>query len=149
MRGYKVKVSKSKKLFDRLNKIVFVAGIVALIILVLITVNSSEDIIGGMWGTISFICLLIIFIAGFFATISIVLAIIEGLKKDKVAFLKKFLSNVIWIAIVYTVPYVLDYFYESEFPVDFEFGKTVLRVLITALTIIGGEYMLIDHSKEE
>jgi len=138
-----------KKLFDRLNKIVFVAGIVALIILVLITVNSSEDIIGGMWGTVSFICLLIIFIAGFFATISIVLAIIEGLKKDKVAFLKKFLSNVIWIAIVYTVPYVLDCFYESKFPVSFEFGETVLRVLITALTIIGGEYMLIDHSKEE
>lgn len=52
-----MKVSKSKKLFDRLNKIVFLAGIVALIILVLITVNSSEDIIGGMWGTISFICL--------------------------------------------------------------------------------------------
>ena len=39
-----MKIDRLKKLFDRLNKIVFVVGIVALIILVLITAFA---IIGG------------------------------------------------------------------------------------------------------
>lgn len=83
-----------------------------------------------------------------FATVSVILAITEGLKKDKVAFLKKVFSNVIWITIAYIVPYVLDYFYEYTVPVRFEIGKIVIRVFLTAFAIIGGEYMLAVHSKE-
>lgn len=138
-----------KKIFDRLNKIVFVAGIVALIILVLITVNDSVETIEGVWGSISIICLLVIFGFGIFAAISVMLAIIDGLKKNKVAFFRKFLSNVVLFAIIYMIPYGLDYLREIEFPANFELGNIVLRVLGNALAIIGGEYMLADHSKQE
>lgn len=127
----------------------FVVGIIALIILVLIIVNSSGDIIDGIWGTISLMCLLVIFVFGIFAAISVVLAILEGLKKDKLSFFKKLISNVIWIAIAYIIPYGLDYFHESELPMKFELGKVVLRIFVTALAIIGGEYMLADHSEED
>ena len=89
-----------------------------------------------------------IFLFGMFAVVSVVLAIVEGMKKDKRALLKKFLSNVTWISIAYIVPCILDYFYETEFSVKFEFGKIALQVLITALAIMGGEYMLTDHGKE-
>lgn len=127
----------------------FVAGSIALIILVLITVNSSNDIIDGMWGTILFICLMVILVFGVFCAISVVLGIIEGLKKDKVAFLKKFLSNAVWISIAYIVPYILDYFYEVPVSIKFEFAQIPLRVFLIALAIVGGEYMFADHSKDD
>jgi len=135
-------------MFDKLNKIIFVAGIVAIITLVLIVVNFTNEVIEGVWGTISLLCLLVIFLFGMFAVLSVVLAIIEGMKKDKRALLKKFLSNVTWISIAYIVPCILDYFYETEFSMKFEFGKIAFRVLATALAIMGGEYMITDHSKE-
>lgn len=138
-----------KNIFNKLSKIMFVAGSIALIILVLITVNSSNDIIDGMWGTILFICLMVILVFGVFCAISVVLGIIEGLKKDKVAFLKKFLSNAVWISIAYIVPYILDYFYEVPVSIKFEFAQIPLRVFLIALAIVGGEYMFADHSKDD
>lgn len=138
-----------KKIFNKLSKIMFALGIIALIIMVLIVANTTNATIEGIWGTVMLVCLVIIFVFGMFATISVVLAIIEGLKKDKVVFLKKFLSNVVWITIAYIVPYVLDFFYEITVPIGFEISKIVLRVFLTALAIIGGEYMLADHSKED
>ena len=140
---------KLKKKFDKLNKIMFAAGAAVLIILVLIAVNSSNQVIGGVWGTVLTICLLTIFLFGIFAAISVGLAIIDGVKKDKRALLKKFVSNVTWITIAYMIPYICDYFYESEFSVQFDIGKIALRILVTALAIMGGEYMLTDHSKEK
>ena len=138
-----------KKIFNRLSKIMFVLGLIALIIMVLIVANTTNATIDGIWGTVMLVCLVIIFVFCMFATVSVMLAIIEGLKNDKVSFLKKFFSNVVWITIAYIVPYVLDYFYEFTVPIRFEIGKIVLRVFLTALAIIGGEYMLADHSKEE
>lgn len=134
-----------KKIFNKLSKIFFVLGMIALITMVLIVANTTID---GIWGTVMLICLVIIMILCVFAIVSTILAIIEGLKKDKVAFLKKFFSNLLWVTIAYIVLYVLDYFYEFTVPIRFEIGKIVLRVLITSLAIIGGEYMLADHSKE-
>lgn len=138
-----------KKKFDKLNKMIFVAGMIAIIVLVLIAVNSTSDVIDGIWGTISGLCLLVIFLFVIFAGISNVLAIIEGLKKDKRAFLKKILYNFTWISIAYIVVYVMDYFDESAVREKFELGRIALRILVTSLAIIGGEYMLADHSKEE
>lgn len=116
----------------------------------------GQDIVATLWQVInsfiwefSFICLLVIFVFAIFAIISIILAIINGLKKDKVAFFKKFLSNVGLLASVYMILYGVDYFCETEFPVKYELGNIVFRVLGTALAIIGGEYMLTDHRKEE
>ncbi len=138
-----------KKIFDKLNKIIFVLGIIALITMLLIVVNTADATIDGILATALLICLVIIFIFCMFVAVSVILAIIEGIKKDKVAFLKKFFSNVIGITIVYTVPYVLDYFYEFAVPAKLEIGEIVLRVFLIAFAIIGGEYMLVDHSKEE
>ena len=138
-----------KKIFNKLSKIMFVLGIITLIIMALIVANTTNATIDGIWGTVMLVCLIIIFVFCMFATVSVMLAIIEGLKNDKVSFLKKFFSNVVWITIAYVVPYSLDYFYEFTVPIRFEIGKIVLRVFLTALAIIGGEYMLADHSKEE
>jgi len=138
-----------KKKFDKLNKIMFTAGIIAIIVLVLIAVNSTSDVIDGIWGTISLICLLVIFLFVIFAGISTILAIVEGLKKDARAFLKKMLYNVTWISIAYIVVYVMDYFDESVVHEKLELGRIALRILVTSLAIMGGEYMLADHSKEE
>ena len=138
-----------KKKFDKLNKMMFVAGMIAIIVLVLIAVNSTNDVIDGIWGTISGLCLLVIFLFVIFAGISTVLAIIEGLKKEKRAFLKKILYNFTWISIAYIVVYVMDYFDESVVHEKLELGRIALRILVTSLAIIGGEYMLADHSKEE
>lgn len=126
----------------------FVLGIIALIILVLIVANTANDSIDGIWGIAILICLVVIFVFCIFAIISVVLAIMKGLKKDKATFLKKFLSNIVLMTIAYLVPYILDCFYEFKIPIEFEFGKLALRVILTALVIIGGEYMLADHSKE-
>lgn len=138
-----------KKIFDKLNKIMFVAGIVALVALVLILSNLNGNSIEGIWSTFTGICFLIIFICVIFAAVSAVLAIVEGLKKDKKAFLKKFVSNVVWISIAYVVVFVLDYFNEAEFPVDFNLPRLVFGVLSSVFAIFGGEYMLTDHCKEE
>jgi len=127
----------------------FTAGIIAIIVLVLIAVNSTSDVIDGIWGTISLICLLVIFLFVIFAGISTILAIVEGLKKDARAFLKKMLYNVTWISIAYIVVYVMDYFDESVVHEKLELGRIALRILVTSLAIMGGEYMLADHSKEE
>ncbi len=139
-----------KKIFNKFSKIIFVLGIIALITMVLIVANTVDDAtIDGIIATTMCICLVIIFVFCMFAVVSAILAIIEGLKKDKVAFLKKIFSNVIWITIAHIVPYVLDYFYEYTVPVRIEIGRIVFRVFITAFAIIGGEYMLADHSKED
>lgn len=138
-----------KKKFDKLNKIMFTAGMIAIIVLVLIAVNSTSDVIDGIWGTISLICLLVIFLSVIFAGISTILAIVEGLKKDARAFLKKMLYNLTWISIAYIVVYVMDYFDESVVHEKLELGRIALRILVTSLAIMGGEYMLADHSKEE
>lgn len=138
-----------KKFFDKLNKVMFVAGIIALVVLVLIVSNNTVDTIEGIWSTIFLICIVVMLIVAILVVISAVLAIIEELRKDKKAFLKKFLSNVVWISIAYVVVFVLDYFHEAELPVDFNLAKLVLGVLSSAIAILGGEYMLTDHSKEE
>ena len=137
-----------KEKFDKLNKIMFASGMIAIITIVLIVANSTNEVIDGIWGTISLICLLVIFLFVIFAAISAVLAIVEGIKKDKRALLKKILSNVTWIAVVYIVTYGMEYFYKSELPTKVEAGKIAFRVLVTALAIMGGEYMVSNHSKE-
>ena len=138
-----------KKIFNKFSKIIFVLGIIALITMVLIVANTADATIDGILATAMLICLVIIFVFCMFAVVSVILAIIEGLKKDKVAFLKKIFLDVIWITIAHIVPYILDYFYEYTVPVRFEIGRIVLRVFITTFAIIGGEYMLADHSKED
>ena len=138
-----------KMKFDKLNKMMFVAGMIAIIVLVLIAVNSTNDVIDGIWGTISGVCFLVIFFFLIFAGISTVLAIIEGLKKDKRAFIKKCLYNITWISIAFIVVYVMDYFDESAVHEKLVLSIIVLRILVTSLAIMGGEYMLADHSKEK
>ncbi len=138
-----------KKKFDKLNKIIFAIGMIAIIILVLIAAKSTSDVIDGIWGTISLICLLVIFLFVIFAGISSIVAIIEGLKSDKRAFIKKYLYNITWISIAFIVVYVLDYFDESVVHEKLELGRIVLRILVTSIAIMGGEYMLTDHSKED
>lgn len=138
-----------KKIFDKLNKIMFVVGIVALVALVLILSYANGDVMEGIWGNISLICILLIFLYAIFVLVSAVLAIKEGFKKDKKELLKKFLSNVVWISIAYVIVFVLDYFHEAELPVTFSLGSLVFRVLLCTLAIFGGEYMLTDHSKKE
>lgn len=138
-----------KKKFNKISKIFFVLGILALIMMMLIVANTTNTTIDGIWRTVMLICLVIILIMCVFAIVSGILAIIEGLKKDKVAFLKKFFSNFLWITIAYIVAYVLDYFYEFTVPIRFGGGEIVLRILLIDLAIIGGEYMLADHSKED
>ncbi|MBE7043873.1 MAG: hypothetical protein E7399_10370 [Ruminococcaceae bacterium] len=138
-----------KKILDRLNKIVFVAGIMAAIIILLMAVIDSVETIDGVWGTLFVICILLISVFAIFVVISMIMAIVDGVKKDKVAFLKKVLSNIVFISIVYMIPYGLVFFYEIEFPADLQLGNIVIRILITTLSIIGGEYMLANHSKEE
>lgn len=138
-----------KKIFDKLNKIIFAIGMIAIIILVLIAANSTSDVIDGIWGTISLICLLVIFLFVIFAGISSIVAITEGLKRDKRAFIKKYLYNITWISIAFIVVYVLDYFDESVVHEKLELGRIVLRILVTSIAIMGGEYMLTDHRKED
>ena len=135
------------KIFDKLNRIMFIAGMAALAVLVLIVANSGSDTIEGFWGGVSLICLLIIFVFCIFAVISVILGVIQGVKTDKVAFLKKFACNCVGIAVVYIVVFVLDYFVEAELPFEFDLGSMILRILVCALAIIGGEYMITDHSK--
>ena len=135
-------------IFNKLSKIMFVLGFIALIVMELIIVNTENDTIEGMQGTVMFVCLIISFVFCIFGAVSFVLAIIEGLKRDKVAFLKKILSNIVLVTIAYMIPYILDYFYEFTFPIQFEFSKIALSVVITSLAIISGEYMLADHSKD-
>ena len=138
-----------KKIFHKINKIVFVAGMISLLVLVLIVMNSSSEVIEGVWGALGVLCLLVIFLFVIFIAISAILVVVEGLKTDKVAFLKKYRDNVIWMTIVYTVPIVMDCFYEAALPDLFKLGNMVLRILLTALAIMGGEYMIADHSKED
>jgi hypothetical protein len=143
------RIGKLKKIFHKINKIVFVVGMISLLVLVLIVMNSSSEVIDGVWGTLGVICLLNTFLFLLFVVISAILVVVEGLKTDKVALFKKYRDNVIWMTIVYTVPTVMDCFYEAALPESFELGNMVLRILLTALAIMGGEYMIADHSKED
>ena len=137
------------KIFDKINKVMVALGMIALIAVVLIAANTPGDTIEGFWGGVSLFCFGIIFIFCIFVVISIVLAIIDGLKRDKIALLKKFGSNCVFIALVYLGVFVLDYFVEAELPVEFNVGNIILRILGCALAILGGEYMITDHSKEK
>lgn len=136
-----------KKLFDKINKIVFVIGMVAILALVLIAMCYPGDTINGIWGTISFICFLLIFILVIFLVISVVLAFIEGLKKDKTAFLKKVVLNILWFAVAYIVVYILDCVKQSEISTNINLGKAALQILVSAVGIVGGEYMLTSHKE--
>lgn len=138
-----------KKIFDKLNKVMFVVGIAALVILVLIISGWLDAFGESVTGAVTLICIIAVCLFGVFVAISVVLAIVDGLKKDKVAFFKKFLSNIVWITIAYAVVFGLDYFIEAELPMEFNLGKVVLQILVSSLAILGGEYMITDHSKEK
>ena len=138
-----------KKIFDKLNRIMFIAGMAALAVLVLIVANSESDTIEGFWGGVSLICFLIIFVFCIFAVISAILAVIQGLKTDKVAFLKKFACNCVGIAVVLLVIFGIDYFMGAEFPIEFNLGSIIVRIIGCALAIVAGEYMITDHSKDK
>ena len=135
-----------KKILDKVNKVVFTAGIVALITLVLIMVCSESDTIEGTWGMVSFGCILVIFVFAIMGLISMVMATIEGLKKDRRTFLKKMFSNVMGIALAYVVIYGVDCFRGGELQA-FDLGKAVAQILAGAFAVIAGEYMILDHSK--
>lgn len=137
-----------KKIFDKLNKVMFVAGIAALVIMILIMSNWLSVLGDDITGIIMMICICVACVFAIFAAISVVLATIDGFKKDKVAFLKKFLSNIVLITIAYMVVFGLDYFHVAELPMELNLGKVVLQIVVCALAILGGEYMITDHSKE-
>lgn len=142
-------ICKMKKIFDKLNKVIFVAGIAAMVIMVLILSNWLSAFGDDITGIIMMICICVACVFVVFAAISVVLATIDGFKKDKTAFLKKFISNIVLITIAYIVVFVLDYFHVAELPMDLNLGKVVLQIVVCALAIIGGEYMITDHSKEK
>ena len=60
---------------------------VAVITLLLILVNSGE-VVEDFWGYVLMVCVFILFIVAIFLVINIVLAFIEGWKKDKKEFFK-------------------------------------------------------------
>lgn len=138
-----------KKLYDKFNKIVFIAGMVALVILLLIIVSSPDDTIDGIWGMISMICILVLFVFGIFGVIAAACAIVEGIKEQKITFLKKFLSYVLGISIAYVGMFVWDYYREGDLVKEFEFGRTVLRIMVSSLALLAGEYMVLWHGKEK
>ena len=138
-----------KKIFHKLSKIMFIAAMVSLVVLVMTTAYSEGDTVEGFWGGVGILCILVILVFAVFAAISVVLGIVEGWKKDKIELLKKFGLNVVWVAIVYGIVWGMDYFNKVEMATELDIGEWVLRVLVIALGIFGGEYMIADHSKDE
>lgn len=138
-----------KKIFDKLNKVMFVLGIIALIVLILVLSGWLDRFGANISGLVMTTCLGIIFVFVIFAAISAVLMIVTGLKTDKVAFLKKFLSNVAWITVAYMIVLGLDYFHEAELPMEIDLGRIVLQIFGGALAILAGEYMITNHNEEK
>lgn len=138
-----------KKIFHKLSKIMYIAAMVALVILLMTIAYSEGDTIEGFWGGVGILCILVILLFGIFAAISVVIGIVAGWKKDKKELLKKFGLNLVWVSLVYGIVWVLDYINKVEMATEYDLGEWVLRVLVISLGILGGEYMLKDHSKDE
>lgn len=133
-----------KKTLDKINKVLFWAGILAVVILILCVVNIENGMLDGMIDYVIMGYLVIIGIFVIFLVIAFVMAMIEGWKKDKVAFLKEFISNSALMLVACMVGVILDYFTE-EVSMKFDLYEMLIHVLITACAIVAGKYMISKH----
>lgn len=141
-----------KKKFQKISKIVFVAGIVSIIALVIILFASSaettdgviEGTIDGILGYFAMACIAVAFVTIIFAIINFVLAFIDGMKSDKKAFLKRFIVQFFVMVFIYIFLH-----YTSDVQKELDIVEIMIRSLAMSIGILGGEYMIAPPKIEE
>ena len=136
-----------KKKFQKLSKIVFVAGIIALIALVLIAFGGetiTNQTVDGIFAVLVFLCLGICVLTIIFTVINFILAFIDGMKHDKKTFLKRFIVQFFLMVFIYVFLHVT-----SDVEKEFRIVDILIRSLAMSVGIIGGEYMISPPKDEE
>ena len=137
-----------KKLLDKINKVVFIAGMLAIVTLVLCVATIGNGTLNGLMNCVIITYLLIVGIFIIFAIIAFVMALLEGMKKDKIAFFKEFASNCVFILIGYVIIFAFDYFAEEKSTMLFHVPKMIVHILSMACAIVAGKYMISKHANE-
>ena len=140
-----------KKKFQKISKIVFVAGIVSIIALVIIlfansveTETAIEASIDGVLGYLAMACMGVAFVTIIFAVINFVLAFVDGMKRNKKDFLKRFIVQFLVMVFIYIFLH-----HTSDVEKELDILEIVMRSLAMSVGILGGEYMIAPPKDEE
>ena len=136
-----------KKKFQKISRIVFIAGILALLALIIIVANTSatsDGTIDGGLGFLTLACIIVMLVTGILAVINCILAFVEGIKKNRKGFLKRFGVQFLVMVFIYMFLH-----FTSDVKKEFDILELVLRSLIMSAGIMGGEYMIAPPKDEE
>jgi len=141
-----------KKKFQKISKIIFVAGIVSIIALVIILFASSvettdgviEGTIDGILGYLAMACIGVAFVTIIFSVINFVLAFVDGMKRNKKDFLKRFIVQFLVLVFIYIFLH-----HTSDVEKELDILEIVMRSLAMSVGILGGEYMIAPPKDEE
>ena len=135
-----------KNKFIKISRVVVLTSFFALLLLIGAIWGQGEGIINlpdAVFMGISLLCLLVIFLACICIVIAFFLSVIEGIRTDKLALLKKFAGYFLLVAVVFIVIKIIG---KTQ---EWDVGGLLINVVRTIPVFFSVDYIFINKKDKE